>query len=153
MKGKILILLLLVAVLLLGACAGDAPAEDEPMSGANVRAIQFVGYQVYSPEGKWLGEVESVLLTPETGDISYLVLFFREPRAYGRALMVTDPRRFIPIPWERFTLAAREDTLRLDADEMSLIPAPYLEKAPDSLSTSQASAIDDYWRSAGGEGN
>ena len=91
-----------------------------------------------------------MLLDPETGVIDYLVLSYREPRVYGRALMVTKPQRFIPIPWAQFAPVAGKDILGLDADEMSLIPAPYLEKVPDSLGAAQASAIDRYWQSMGG---
>lgn len=150
---KTLVLLLLVAVPILGACAGASAADERPAPGANVQAVQLVDYQVYSPTGKWLGEVAGVLLEPETGEIGYVVLFYREPRVYGRAVMVIDPRRFIPIPWAWFAMGPDEGTLSLDADEMTLIPALYLEKAPASLNAAQALAIDDYWQSVDDEGN
>ncbi len=148
---KTLALLLLVAVPVLGACAGGPATGELPPPGADVRVTQFTGYEVNSSEGKWLGEVAGVLLNPETGETVYLVLFFREPGVYGRALMVRDPRRFIPIPWALFTPDPEGGTLSLDADEMTLMPAPYLKKAPASLSAAQAQVIDDYWRSVGGE--
>ena len=150
MTGKMLTLLLLLAVPVLGACAESSAAADTPAPGTDARGVQFIGYDVYSLEGKWLGEVAGVLLDPETGVIDYLVLSYREPRVYGRAFMVTKPQRFIPIPWAQFAPVAGKDILGLDADEMSLIPAPYLEKVPDSLGAAQASAIDRYWQSMGG---
>ncbi len=153
MKVQVLTLLLLAALPILGACAGGSGTDEIPSPDADVQAIELDGDQVYNLTGKWLGEVAGVLLDPETGEVGYLVLSYREPRVYGRAVMVTDPRRFVPIPWALFTPGDGEDTLRLDADEMTLIPAPYLEKVPDSLSAAQASAIDDYWQSMGGGGN
>jgi len=154
MKGnKALALLLLVALPILGACAGGTRADGLSTSDADVRIIELDGDQVYNLTGKWLGEVAGVLLGPETGGIGYVVLSYREPRVYGRAVMVTDPKRFVPIPWAQFTPVAGEDILSLNADEMTLIPAPYLERAPDSLSAGQASAIDRYWQTMGSGGN
>jgi len=154
MRGNDALALLLVAVLpILGACAEGTRADGLSTSDADVRTVELDGDQVYNLTGKWLGEVAGVLLDPETGEVGYLVLSYREPRVYGRAVMVTDPRRFVPIPWALFTPGDGEDTLRLDADEMTLIPAPHLKQAPDSLSAAQASAIDRYWQSMGGGGN
>jgi len=150
---RALVLLMIVTVSILGACAGGVGADELPAPDANVRAVELVGYQVYNPSGKWLGEVASVLLELKTGEVGYLVLSYREPRVYGRAVMVTNPQHFIPIPWAWFTPGLEEHTLSLDADEMTLIPAPYLEKAPVSLKAELAQAIDDYWQSVDGKAN
>jgi len=144
---KTLVLLLLVAVAILGACAGNSGVGDLPTPDTNLRSAQLVGYQVYGTEGKWLGEVSGVLLDPVTGKVAHLVLFFKEPRVYGRALMVMNPRRFIPIPWARFTSGPQDSSLSLDADEMVLIPAPYLDTAPAALNAAQVQTIDAYWLS------
>ena len=100
-----------------------------------------------NPAGQWLGTVARVLLGPQTGEIGYVVLLYREPHVYGRAVMVVNRQRFVPIPWTLFTPDPAEATLDLDADETILIPAPYLEKAPAFLNTAQGRAIDDYWQS------
>jgi sporulation protein YlmC with PRC-barrel domain len=150
---RALVLLLIVAVPILGACARGVGADELPASGADVQIVELVGYQVYNPTGKWLGEVAGVLLELKTGEVGYVVLSYREPRVYGRAVMVTNPQRFIPIPWAWFTPGPEKHTLSLDAGEMTLIPAPYLGKAPVSLNAELAQAIDDYWQSVNGKGN
>lgn len=152
-KIGVLVLLLTVAASILGACAGGAPAVGLPPSGADVQAAQLVGYEVCNPAGQWLGKVARVLSDPETGEIAYVVLSYREPHVYGRAVMVVNPQRFLPIPWALFTPHPEERTLDLDADEMILIPAPYLDQAPASLTPEQAQAINSYWQSEGGEGS
>lgn len=152
-RKEALALLLLAALPILGACVGDSVADEIPSGDDDVPTIEIDGDQVYNLTGKWLGEVAGVLLDPETGEVDYLVLSYREPGVYGRAVMVTDPRRFVPIPWALFTRGDREDILRLDADEMTLIPAPYLEKIPDALNPSQVCGIDQYWQSMDGGGN
>lgn len=144
-RTKAIVLLLLIVAPILGACRGDAAADGLSVSGVDVLDVPLTGCQVYHPTGKWLGEVAGVVLKPETGALGYLVLSYREPRVYGRALMITNPQRFVPIPWSRFTPGPKDGTLNLDVDEMALIPAPYLEKAPASLDAAQALAIDNYW--------
>lgn len=153
MKGSIALVLLLIAVMpILGACRGALAAGEQPPADADAGGVQIVGYEVDTPTGKWLGEVTGVLLEPETGDVGYIVLSYREPWVEGLALMVTNPQRFIPVPWALFSPGPEEGTLCLDADEMTLIPAPSLEKSPDSLNVEQAQAIDAYWRSVQGKG-
>lgn len=152
-KTGVLVLLMIVAVPILAACARGALVDERPATGADVRAVQRVGYEVRNPAGQWLGEVAGVLLDPETGEIGYVVLSYREPRVYGRAVMVVNPQWFLPIPWTLFRPNPTEGRLTLDADEMILIPAPYLEKAPAFLNAEQVQAIDDYWKSLDGEGN
>lgn len=147
-----LTLLLIFTMPILGACARVSLAAAElPGASADVQAFPLAGAQVYSSTGRWLGEVAGVLQDTKTGELDYLVLSYREPRVYGKAAMVTNPQRFVPIPWTRFTADAGEASLNLDADEMILIPAPYLEKAPDSLSPAQASTIEAYWQSVDDE--
>jgi sporulation protein YlmC with PRC-barrel domain len=150
-KIGVLVLLLTVATPILGACAGGSPAVALSPPAPDVRSVQLVGYEVHNSVGQWLGEVAGVLLDPETGDIAYVVLSYREPHVYGRAVMVVNPQRFLPIPWALFTPGPEAGTLGIKADETSLIPAPYLEQAPDSLSVKQAQAIDEFWRSANDE--
>lgn len=142
---KAMVLLLLVVVPILGACRGVAAADELPVSGVEVTDVRLIGSQVYQSSGKWLGEVAGVVFKSDTGALDYLVLSYQEPWVYGRGLMATNPQRFVPIPWARFTPGPKEGTLSLDADEMTLIPAPYLERAPVSLNAAQALAIDDYW--------
>lgn len=150
---KILVPLLLVAALTLGACAGGAATSGVSTSSAGVQAVQLVGCEVRNLAGTGLGEVAGVLSDPETGAIAYLVVRCQDPQIYGRALMVVDPQRFVPIPWGRFTPGATERILRLYTDETTLLAAPYLEKAPAVLDTTQTQAIDAYWQLPNGEEN
>lgn len=150
MTTKTLVLLFLIATPLLAACTGASVAAGDDIDG---QIAQLDGDQVYSAAGKWLGEVARVLLDVETGKVDYVVLSYREPRVYGRALMVIDPQRFIPIPWALFTAGPEQGTLSVCADEMTLLPAPYLKKAPADLDVASAAAIDDYWQSVGCGGN
>ena len=147
MTGRAAILLLLIALLGVGACTPGSLANGLPAPGADLQIVELVGDEVYSLAGRWLGTVAGVLLDADTGGVRYVVLSYQEPGVYGWAVTITDPQRFVPIPWALFMPGDEDDTLHLDADEMTLIPAPYLEAAPDSLDTAQASAIDDYWRS------
>jgi sporulation protein YlmC with PRC-barrel domain len=153
MKRNIPLVLLLIAVMpILGACKGALAVGEQSAADADAGGVQLIGYEVDNPAGKWLGEVAGVLMEPETGDVSYVVLSYREPWVEGLALMVTNPQRFVPVPWVLFTPGPEEDTLSLDADEMNLIPAPCLEKAPNALNAEQAQAIDAYWQSVHGKG-
>jgi hypothetical protein len=152
-RTKIMALLLMAAVPILAACAGASAAAQPLSPDDGVEAIQLIGCDVNSLAGTWLGEVAGVLTDADTGEIDYVVLSFEEPRVYGIALMATDPRRFVPVPWAQFKPDPEGGALIADADEMSLIPAPYLEEAPASLNLEQAQAIDDYWQSLGDKGN
>lgn len=147
MRSRALSLVLIVMMPLLAACVGTSAADGPAAPGSGTQAAEIVGYQVYSPDGKWLGKVARVLLHRETGEVDYVVLAYREPRVYGRAVMVTDPQRYVPIPWARFAPRPGKDSITLNADEMLLIPAPYLDRAPDSLAAEHAEAVDNYWRS------
>lgn len=148
-----LVLFFLLAVPIVGVYAVASLAHEPAAPAARVQDVELIGYQVFSSTGTWLGEVDGVLTNASTGTIEYVVLSYRVPRVYGLALMVTDPRRYLPIPWRLFATLPDAEELAVDADEMALITAPYLVEDPESLSPETAHAIDHYWQAVAGAGD
>ncbi|MBN1314689.1 MAG: PRC-barrel domain-containing protein [Anaerolineales bacterium] len=146
MKGRAIILLFAIMIVI-SACSHYTAANVLLQPGSDARIVQLVGYQVYCPNGEWVGEVSSLLSDSEKGEIVYIVLSYKEPLIYGRALMVIDPQRYLPIPWERFSLRRNERALNLDVDAVKLIPAPYFDKEPVLLDDTQEQTINDFWLS------
>jgi sporulation protein YlmC with PRC-barrel domain len=118
-------------------------AAAVPVTGSTVafRSDELLGAEVRSPDGVALGSVDDLVLNPETGKLSYLVI------AQGGFFGFDETR--IPIPWDDFKAAPNASLLVLDTTSGALDGAPRVGKTMFSIGASADSdsrKVDDYWR-------
>jgi sporulation protein YlmC with PRC-barrel domain len=105
------------------------------------RSDELLGAEVRSPDGVALGSVDDLVLNPETGKPSYLVI------ARGGFFGFDETR--IPIPWDDFKAALNASLLVLDTTKSVLGAAPQVGKNTFSVGASadsESRKVDDYWR-------
>lgn len=133
--------------------AGDQTAS--PDSGADASTAEVGDTVFFRSAGDLavrnlndedIAGVEDVILDPETGQISHVVL------STGGLLGIGD--RFVPVPWEAldFRLDGDRLVLVLDADQSRLEEAPGFESLSEFPSTQEdgwESEFDSYWQPAG----
>lgn len=112
-------------------------------SKAGYRADQLIGADVVDPQGKGLGDVYDVVMNPQTGKITYLVL--------GRGGVFGVGENHIPVPWEAFRMTAGSQTLVLDSTKSNLDAAPRIATSHFSPSGDvgrQGPGADAFWKSS-----
>lgn len=84
------------------------------------KADELIGAKVVDQQGKWLGTVREIVLTPDRDAIDYVVL------AYGGVWGV--PEKLFAVPWSRVYLRTFETTFVLNVDRRNLEQAKGLDK-------------------------
>jgi sporulation protein YlmC with PRC-barrel domain len=134
-------LLLLLLVVAIGPAARGAknPATNYP---AFMAASEIKGTHVKNLQGEDLGEIEEVLLDPETGQVRFAVL------EVGGFLGLGSTK--VAVPWSAFQLTQEGNKPKcvLDADKEKLKNAPKVEgKNYQRLYTqSGAEPVFVYWK-------
>ncbi len=85
------ILLLFVGTSNLGA---ETRTQNTAQAGKTVRASEVIGMNIYNPEGEDVGEVNDIVLDPNTGKMRYAAV------TYGGFLGIGD--ELFAVPWEAF---------------------------------------------------
>ncbi|MBU8540956.1 PRC-barrel domain-containing protein [Falsiroseomonas tokyonensis] len=109
--------------------------------GRAFRADNITGTDVRSPRDNWLGSVEDVILDPNSGRITYLIL------ARGGFLGIGED--YVAVPWSRLRATPGMDVFVLDTTEAALERAPKVE--PDAMVNAEAygqrrQQIDRFWQ-------
>lgn len=101
---------------------------------------ELTGTDVRNPQDERLGSVSDVLLDPETGQISYLIV------ARGGFLGIGEES--VAVPWERFRATPGVNTLVLDVPESDFENAPAVDLdtfGDPERRVEQNEQIDQYW--------
>ena len=134
----------LLLLLLLGAGGPVAEGAKNPATKypAFMAASEIKGTHVKNLQGQDLGEIEEVLLDPETGQVKFAVL------EVGGFLGLGSTK--VAVPWSAFQLTQEGNKSRwvLDADKEKLKNAPKVEgKNYQRLYTkTEAEPIFVYWK-------
>jgi sporulation protein YlmC with PRC-barrel domain len=81
-----------------------------------IRASRVIGTDVFSADGKYVGEIEDVVLDKLSSNVMFAVVSFGGVLGMGE--------RYNPIPWSTLTYDEKKDGYVLDATEEQLKKAP-----------------------------
>ncbi len=129
-----------MAAALLPLLAGLASAQTESQRNAQIgqdqqvapmqqtrefhpqleKANQLIGAKVVDAQGKRIGTIKDVVLTPDRSAIDYAVL------SYGGSLVT--PEKFFAVPWSQFHLGSNGKTFVLNVDRDALRTAQGFDK-------------------------
>lgn len=119
-------------------------AAAQPVAGskAGYRSDQLIGADVVNPQGADLGDVYDVVVAPQTGKITYLVV--------GRGGIFGIGERHVPVPWEAFKITDAGNILVLDSTKGNLDAAPRVAEnhfSPRGDVGQQGASADAFWKS------
>jgi sporulation protein YlmC with PRC-barrel domain len=106
----------------------------------SVRSDELLGTDVRSSKDEALGSVDDLVISPQSGEIAYLVI--------SRGGFFGFDQKYVPVPWADFALTADGNFLVLDATTDMLKAAPQVDHnqvlIPDQFAT-VSTAVDEYW--------
>lgn len=109
-------------------------------AGLAFRSDQLVGAAVVNPRGDELGSVDDIVMSPQTGEIAYLVI--------ARGGIFGFNRQYLPIPWEDFKLAVGNKLLILDTVKATMEAAPHVKENENFQHgdfAAESLKVDAYW--------
>ena len=107
---------------------------------AALRSDRLIDTDVRSPQGDALGSVHDLVIDPETGKISYLIM--------ARGGLFGFDEKFVPVPWNDFKIAPNGSMLVLDATKAVVAAAPTATDAQFRAAgqfAAQSQKVDAYW--------
>ena len=118
-------------------------AAAQPVAGskAGYRSDQLIGADVVNAQGDDLGDVYDVVVAPQTGKITYLVV--------GRGGVFGIGERHVPVPWEAFKITDAGNILVLDSTKGNLDAAPRVAEnhfSPRGDVGLQGASADAFWK-------
>lgn len=118
-------------------------ASAKPVTQMNraFRADNITGTDVRSPKDEYLGSVEDVIVDPNSGQISYLIL------AHGGFIGIGED--YIAVPWKQLQATPNMDVFVLNTTENALEKAPKvdLQAFSDQQTYNQRrQEIDRFWQ-------
>ena len=118
-------------------------AAAQPVAGskAGYRSDQLIGADVVNAQGDDLGDVFDVVVAPQTGKITYLVV--------GRGGVFGIGERHVPVPWEAFKITDAGNILVLDSTKSNLDAAPRVAEnhfSPRGNVGQQGASADAFWK-------
>jgi sporulation protein YlmC with PRC-barrel domain len=111
------------------------------ISTKGYRFDQLIGADVVNPQGDDLGDVYDVVMSPETGNIAYLVV--------GRGGVFGIGERHIPVPWEAFKASPDNNVMVLDSTKSNMDAAPVVAVnhfSPAGNVGQQGKDADAFWK-------
>ena len=117
--------------------------QAKPVAQMNraFRTDSITGTDVRSPSDEYLGSAEDVIVDPNTGQVSYVIL------ARGGFLGIGE--HYVAVPWRRLQATPNMDMLVLNTTDAALEKAPRVD--PEAFADSQAygkrsEEIDRFWQ-------
>jgi sporulation protein YlmC with PRC-barrel domain len=118
-------------------------AAAMPVTGKDTafRSDQLVGTDVRGPKNEALGSVDDVVLSPQTGKISYLVI--------ARGGFLGFEEKYVSVPWDDFKITPNSNLLVLDTTRVALEAAPQMNRdefANPGTFEQESNTADAYWK-------
>jgi sporulation protein YlmC with PRC-barrel domain len=143
-KLNIIVLSLLLFLFVCGGSVAWAAKNKNPATNypSLVGASEIKGTHVKNPQGQDLGEIDEVLIDPDTGQVRFVIL------EVGGFLGLGSTRVAVPLSAFQITQEGNKPKWVLDADKEKLKNAPKVEgKNYQRLYTrTEAEPIFVYWR-------
>jgi hypothetical protein len=110
-------------------------------NNASFRSDELIGTDVRSPQDVALGGVDTLVMSPRTGKIAYLVI--------ARGGLFGIDKKYVPVPWDDFKITPSANLLVLDATKDAMAAAPEVNNnqfAAANHFDQQSLKIDAYWK-------
>lgn len=101
-------------------------SQDELTSAQPMKLSKLMETKVKSKSGEDLGELEDLLINPQTGKVDYAVL--------GRGGFLGIGEKLVPVPWKAFSVNTTGDEFTLNIDKDQLKSAPTTDKEYSNVS-------------------
>lgn len=113
--NRLVIVAAVAAFATFGATAGQHTSASNPTKVSSVRLSTLMDANIQSSSGEELGQLEDLLIDPETGAIKFAVL--------GRGGLPGAGERLVPVPWKAIQVQSeREFTLNVDKNKLKTAP-------------------------------
>lgn len=133
----------LIVVPLLIGCGGPVPAGRTEQV---VRTTDLQSYRVEDSSGALTLKVVDVLISPDTGNIEYIVV--EAPlSAFGQDFKsAASPfQRIMIIPWRLLSVDMENERLVLKVDDNALVHGPRFGPLPRALAGNWREVVESYW--------
>jgi sporulation protein YlmC with PRC-barrel domain len=95
-------------------------AESKTETGELISGQKLVGYQVENFQGKSLGRIEDIMISPEEGKVAYAVVSF------GGVLRLGN--KYLAFPWSALRVDNPRKKVFIDLDRKTLSKAPGFDR-------------------------
>lgn len=105
-------------------------------------ASKLIGHDVRNHDGKYLGEIEDMVIDMESGDVAYVVLSFG-----GASGVIGFKDKWIAVPLPLLRLSLTDGTIYLNVDKDDLEDAPGFKKGnwPNAITTEWVEEVHVYY--------
>jgi sporulation protein YlmC with PRC-barrel domain len=141
-----LVLFLCLLLVMTPACVriSAAPAPIVPIPN-EIATETLVNYTVVSRDGTMIGPVDGVVISTETGNTEYVIVFIEDIYNFGKGAIHGPQDHYLPIPWSHLTLDATHQQLVVDAAAEFIKDAPVLTDLPDTSVAGWDADAAAYW--------
>jgi sporulation protein YlmC with PRC-barrel domain len=118
-----------------------ASAIPVTSKSTSFRSDELLGTDVRTPRDDALGSVEDLVMSPQTGEIAYLVV------SWGGIFGFDE--KYVPVPWADFKITPGESLLVLDTTTATMNAAPQVSKDQFTAAghfEQESQKVDAYWK-------
>ena len=116
-------------------------AAAQPVTSKNTsfRSDELLGTEVRDPQNEALGSVDDLVMSPQTGQIAYLVI--------ARGGIFGFDEKYVPVPWGDFMVTPNMNLLVLNTTKGVMEAAPQVSHSQfTSHFDQQSQKVDAYWK-------